>query len=256
MTYATTTFFKPALSLALLLAASKLAVAETPQIKHKSIGGVAQSFGERQQALAELKLQPLTSQSMTQTRQQRIASRQKQLNPTSGQAAIAHSFYNEFSFFDVGSFLFDDLDYDGFYHSFSVSFDADVYNPNGAAVADVYAELYLSRNGGPWEHYYSTDIFTLYGSTTEDRFEVLTSLEQGYGTDHYDVLIDLYEVGYSDIVATISSFDSNSLYALPLESYDYDDPDYEEHHHHSGSLPLWGLLAILGLVGYRRKSRS
>ena len=164
--------------------------------------------------------------------------------------------YHSFSIFDASSRLFEDFDYDGFYQTFSVTFDVDV---NGAYLnerADLFAELYLSRNGGPWVHYYTTDVFTIYGDSTQDDYEVLTTLYTGYATDHYDVLIDVYEVGYSDIVATISADETDSLYALPLESSDRDrEPEVIVVEESGGSLSLLGLL-FLGLCAGLRMNRT
>ncbi|WP_247663286.1 choice-of-anchor H family protein [Shewanella sp. MMG014] len=167
--------------------------------------------------------------------------------------------YRDFDIYAAYSRLFDDLDEDGFYQTFSVTFDADVYGFTQGEAANVYAELYLSRNGGPWEHYYSTDVFTIYGDATDDDYEVLTTLAQGYKTDYYDVLIDLYELGYEDIVATLSSEESDGLYALPLESSDRDTV-YEEEYvevietevHVSGGSMAWTSLLILLLLGVQR----
>ena len=160
--------------------------------------------------------------------------------------------YHSFSIFDVSSRLFEDFDYDGFYQTFSVTFDVDV---NGAYLnerADLFAELYLSRNGGPWLHYYTTDVFTIYGDSTQDDYEVLTTLYTGYATDHYDVLIDVYEVGYSDIVATISADETDSLYALPLESSDRDrEPEVIVVEESGGSLSVLVLLFLVLCAGLR-----
>lgn len=169
--------------------------------------------------------------------------------------AFSNPIYHEFSIYEASSRLFVDNDGDGFYQTFSVTFDADVYGPDAVEVADVYAELYLSRNGGPWIHYYSTDVFTIIGDTTDDDFEVLTTLHNGYYTDHYDVLIDLYEVGFSDIVATISADDTDNLYALPLESSDRDSidtgGDSSSDGHGGGALSFLCILLLAG-VGVRR----
>ncbi|MCU7964502.1 choice-of-anchor H family protein [Shewanella oncorhynchi] len=160
--------------------------------------------------------------------------------------------YHSFSIFDVSSRLFEDFDYDGFYQTFSVTFDVDV---NGAYLnerADLFAELYLSRDGGPWVHYYTTDVFTIYGDSTQDDYEVLTTLYTGYATDHYDVLIDVYEVGYSDIVATISADETDSLYALPLESSDRDrEPDIIVVEESGGAFSVLGLLCLSLCTGLR-----
>ncbi|GAA0789579.1 MULTISPECIES: choice-of-anchor H family protein [Pseudomonadati] len=157
--------------------------------------------------------------------------------------------YRDFAIFEAYSRLFDDLDQDGFYQTFSVTFDADVYGYTLNEPANVYAEMYLSRNGGPWEHYYTTDVFTIYGQSEDDDFEVLTTLSQGYQTDFYDVLIDLYEYGYPEVVATLSADESDGLYALALESHDrdvvYEQEIVEEVVIVGGGSLSWGALFLL-----------
>jgi len=152
----------------------------------------------------------------------------------------------EFSIYDATSFLEDDIDGDGYYRTFGVVFDVDVYNPNGNEESVVYAELYLSSDGVTWEHYYTTDDFLISGDSADDEFEVITTLAGGYSSKNYDVLIDVYEVGYSEIVATYSSNDTNALYALPLESADYDELYIEEIIIHGGSQSV--ALLTFGLI--------
>ncbi|SIQ70101.1 GlyGly-CTERM domain-containing protein [Shewanella morhuae] len=162
--------------------------------------------------------------------------------------------YHSFSIYDASSRLFEDFDYDGFYQTFSVTFDVDVNGYYLNERADLFAELYLSRNGGPWVHYYTTEVFTIYGDSQQDDYEVLTTLYTGYATDYYDVLIDVYEVGYSDVVATISADEIDSLYALPLESSDRDTdrgPDVIIVEESGGSLSVLGLLFLSLCAGLR-----
>ena len=164
--------------------------------------------------------------------------------------------YYDFTIYDASIRLFEDYDYDGFYQTFSVTFDADIISYNSAEHADVFAELYLSQDGGPWVHYYSTDVFTLHADSSDDDYEVLTTLASGYQTDHYDVLIDLYELGYADPVATISADESNALYALPLESSDRDEvyveDVYIEEVYAGGALSWWSLGFVGCFVWLRR----
>jgi hypothetical protein len=134
----------------------------------------------------------------------------------------SQSDYYGFSIFTAQSQLLTDNDADGFYHGFSVTFDADYLRYDEYNQATVYAELYLRKKNGPWLHYYTTDSFVIHSDSTDDAYEVVTSLLDGYHSEYYDVLIDLYEVGYSDVIASYSSDDSNALYALPLESANYD----------------------------------
>nr|WP_315903053.1 choice-of-anchor H family protein [Shewanella sp. KJ10-1] len=88
------------------------------------------------------------------TREQRMAVHQKAAATQENQQlrALAQQnqvIYYDFSFYDAQTRLFEDYDYDGFYQTFSVTFDADINSSGGDVQADVFAELYLSQNGGP-----------------------------------------------------------------------------------------------------------
>lgn len=163
------------------------------------------------------------------------------------------SIYREFSIYRAFSYLIDDIDGDEFYQTFSIVFDADVYH---SAYAEVYAELYLRKDGGPWIHYYSSDIFSLYGESENDEFEVSTTLEQGFIEGYYDVLIDLYDAHSDELVVSYSSDESNALYALSLESSDYDQPyvtEVDVIYSHGGSLSLFMVMMIFALLLFRYK---
>jgi len=128
---------------------------------------------------------------------------------------------SDFWFFDAGSVLLGDRDNDGFHHEFRVRFDADVV----AGDALVYARLYLRRAGDvEWLLYRETDEFWISGQNGDDDYFVSTTLDDGWPTGDYDVLIDLYESGFSGIVATIGPFDSDALALLPLEETGLDVP--------------------------------
>ena len=168
----------------------------------------------------------------------------------------SRSFSNgTFAIYEGYSQLIEDLDADGYFQTFSVTFDADLLTGNPHDEAVVYAELYLSENGGPWVHYYSTDNFVIHGESSDDEFEVYSTLEQGFSANHYDILIDLYEVGFPNIVASYSSDDSNSLYGLPLESSDYDleyVEYYNEVHSDGGSTSVFVLIMMIFTLSIRQ----
>ena len=161
-------------------------------------------------------------------------------------------YYADFSIYSAISFLHDDYDGDGFYQTFSVTFDADIYSYTDNQFGEVYALLYLSKNGGPWTHYFTTDNFLIEGESDVDEYEVISTFMSGYESDHYDVLIDLYQVGYSDIVASLSSDDSSALYALPIESAEYDEPYIEFVEVEGGSM-YWLILILLSTLYIRKK---
>ena len=167
--------------------------------------------------------------------------------------SVTQRYTHSFAIYSGYSQLIEDIDEDGYFQTFSVTFDADISSPIIDDQAIVYADLYLSENGGPWVLYFSTDDFVITGDASDDEFEVITQLESGYRSNNYDVLIDLYEAGYADVVATYSSNDSNELYGLPLESSDF-DPEYIEVEYYSehggGSAVL--LTFILVALCFRR----
>ena len=173
----------------------------------------------------------------------------KKLNTASNKTKRASrriNYQQSFSIYNAFSYLLDDYDGDGYYQTFSVVFDADLLSYSSLSSAQVYAELYLSQNGGPWLYYHTTDDFVIYGDGEDDEYEVITTLHQGYKSDNYDVLIDLYEVGFENIVATYSSDDNNALYALLLESADIDIEYvvvfYDDY---AGSITFYWLFVLL-----------
>jgi len=247
--------------------ASTTYIKDTQVIQSYSRGQIANSTvsASQEQVLKDIKNRVLLGDSdqernkaLNTTRENMIDQKQLQARTRSTAKSLtimprlnqtSRSFSNgAFVIYEGYSQLIEDLDADGYFQTFSVTFDADLLTGNPHDEAEVYAELYLSENGGPWVHYYSTDNFVIHGESSDDEFEVYSTLEQGFSANHYDILIDLYEVGYPNIVASYSSDDSNSLHALPLESSDYDVEYveyYSEVHSHGGSSSLYSLLMII-----------
>lgn len=135
-------------------------------------------------------------------------------------AALSHR-SDFFYFYDATSRLRSDRDQDGYHSEFQIRFDAD----SRVGDALVYARLYLRRVGEvDWELYHTTDDFWIYGQTDDDEYYVTTILDDGFATSEYDILIDLYEVGFDGIVATIDANDDADLFDLPLEEVGLDVP--------------------------------
>lgn len=134
-------------------------------------------------------------------------------------AGIANRYDQVFEIYSADAWLTGDLDGDGFYHALKVSFDVDV-NYDGA---DVYAKLYLSREGEPWSQYFTTDLFHIHGDSTADTYEVETELLEGYYPGYYSVLIEIYSLDHAYMVAS-EVLDYYYLGRdLPLESLNRDD---------------------------------
>lgn len=121
---------------------------------------------------------------------------------------------------DGAVYLYDDLDGDGYYSKLRVDFDVD--SPY-SDYFDVYAELFIRRVGdAEWTHYYTTDVFEIYSDYSSDEYSVTTRLNTGFPPGNYEVLIDLFEYGYSGVVDTLSPYNDYDLTNLPLEDKTYE----------------------------------
>lgn len=131
----------------------------------------------------------------------------------------------DFSVFDASTLLLNDDNNDGFYHRFSVTVDADTLFEH----ATVYADFYLSYEGGPWIYYASSDNYDIHTDSFDDSFTIETELADGYPTGYYDLRIKLYDAATDDYLLTYDSFDDSSLNAIPLEdSYRDEDGYYDD----------------------------
>lgn len=164
------------------------------------------------------------------------------------QAASAPN--SDFWFYSADVLLFNDHDDDGYFHGIDLLFDADTYYTS----ADVYAVVYLSLEGGPWNEYAATDIFTLYGTESADEFTIVTELLSGYPSGSYDLLIELFDAYDDSYVAYFGPDDTSELAFLPLEDADRDIvivPDIivvDNHHHHGGGAVSGWFILALGLA--------
>lgn len=119
----------------------------------------------------------------------------------------------DFWFYAADVVLFNDNDADGYYHGIDLLFDADTYYVE----ADVYAVVYLSLAGGPWNEYAVTDDFSIFGATSDDEFVVVTELLSGYPTGSYDLLIELFDAYTDEFLASYGPVDTPELAFLQLE---------------------------------------
>lgn len=127
--------------------------------------------------------------------------------------ARLHNGDPDFWIFDAFVTFDTDLDYDGYYSTFTVEFDADTIYVE----APVYARLYLSR-GTVFEEYLTTSLFYINGESSEDSYVVQSTLETGFPSDDYEVLIELYDGDTDALVASFDGYNDADLTLLPLES--------------------------------------
>jgi hypothetical protein len=166
---------------------------------------------------------------------------------TAAQRLLAHPTGRTFAVYDAQTTISRDDDDDGFYHRLRVGFDPDVTSGGSAWV---YARLYLSLEGGPWNHYFTTDVFPIDGENTSDAYEVVTNLVDGYPTGYYDVLIELYDADYDLLVDSYGPYEDRDLAVLPLED------SYRDNDGGGGAMgPGLALLALLALTPGLRNGR-
>jgi hypothetical protein len=127
--------------------------------------------------------------------------------------------YN-FWFYSADVVLFNDHDQDGHFHGIDLLFDADTNWES----ADVYAVVYLSYYDGPWNEYSATDNFTLFSTSAEDEYNIVTELVSGYPTGSYDLLIELFDAYDDSFLTSYGPIDTSELAFLPLEDSNRDTP--------------------------------
>ena len=114
------------------------------------------------------------------------------------QIAIANRHDQYFSIYDADVELLSDIDGDGFHHALNVIFDVDV-DYDGATL---YAKLYLSREGGPWIQYTTSELFNIFQNDVSDTYEMTTELIDGYWPGYYAVLVEIYSLNHVDMVTS------------------------------------------------------
>lgn len=172
--------------------------------------------------------------------------------------SVDYSHYGEISIYETLTELISDLNGDGFYHRFSITVDADTI----FAVSYIYARLYLSYEGGPWQHYATSDNYHIYGNSDTDTFVIETELADGFAPGYYDVRIELYDADNDSWLLSYGPYDDPSLNALPLEDSYSDEtqlvilPPVETEivvAAHTGSMSAW-LIFIPVMVAVGRKA--
>ena len=167
---------------------------------------------------------------------------------------------NDFGFFFHDAWVDYTVDYDGdgFASEFSLIMDADF--EFGSAL--VFADIYLSKDGGPFRYIHTTNNFVIDGMRSSDAYEVLTILSGDFGKGFYEIAIDLYEVGFAEPVATIDGLTTDALLDIPLEKTALDpvplpEPEPEVvvvESYSSGSLGgFWALMLALLVPGFGRQ---
>ena len=170
-------------------------------------------------------------------------------NTTKSSSDIVITGVNEFWIYDSWVSLQHDLDYDGYYSTFSVEFDADTIFVD----APVYAVLYVGQNG-VYDAIHVSSEFFIYGEDSSDSFVIESTLVSGFPSYDYDILLELYDAQTEQLVAFSDGYDNAEFAFVPLESetneYIVEDTVVivEEH---GGSMSWLSLCFIITAAGLR-----
>ncbi|MEO1037089.1 MAG: choice-of-anchor H family protein [Pseudomonadota bacterium] len=173
-----------------------------------------------------------------------------------GRAAPLAAINQDFWIFEAFVNIFFDEDLDGFFTRVELDFDAETVFTE----ADVFAVIYLSLEGGPWNEVVETDVFRIFGAGEGDEYFVDIDLLTGYPSGSYDILIELYDTFDGQLVAEFGPNDSLELFDLPLEDQLRDEvivggPTVFVSEGGGGALGGAALLA-LGVLALRRRLRN
>ena len=160
-------------------------------------------------------------------------------------AGVANRHDQLFEIYDANVQTISDFDGDGYHHAINVYFDVDVSYDSAA----IYAKLYLSREGGPWSQYFTTDLFSIHSDDVGDAYEVQTELIDGYAPGYYAVLIEIYSLDHAYMV-TSEVLDYEYLGKdVMIEARSWDEPYetvyYDEDHIHGGGSMITLLVFFL-----------
>jgi hypothetical protein len=196
------------LTLAMLgLSLCSLANAATPDRISRSVAGFQGEYAEDE------KRDPAGLQEFVPATES-ISSKRASLETVQQNASLCCAFW----VYEARTRLFDDFDGDGHYSYLRVSFDVDT----SYFEADVYVRLFLRGSNGAWNMIYNSEEFSIFGSSGNDEYEVETELVAGFPPDDYDVMIEVYEGVYGELVAEYGPADTSALSYLPLEDVSFD----------------------------------
>lgn len=149
----------------------------------------------------------------------KAGARKESLAVSTDTKTFSYSYSTDYTLYDATTDLISDFDYDGFYHRFNVAIDADTVFDTSL----IYVRLYLSYEGGPWNHYASSNDYLIHGDSADDTFIIETELADGFPAGYYDVRIELYDAYTHEWLLSYGPYNDDSLSALPLEDNYYDD---------------------------------
>ena len=137
------------------------------------------------------------------------------LSTRTSEARDSHFFYSSYPLItDVSLTLWDDPDDNGFYSRFSLTFDIDADRYHRA----VFARVYLKTNSGRYRLFHTTTHFALRGWAVTDYYEMDATLLSEYGSDWYDIRIELFDATTGTLYDSLDAHSHYALFSVPLEA--------------------------------------
>ncbi|AUM13542.1 choice-of-anchor H family protein [Ketobacter alkanivorans] len=128
----------------------------------------------------------------------------------------SHSAHGSVSLYDIWFDMKSDIDGDGYYHQFDVSFDLDThYN---SQTIYVIAEL----NGLTTQTLFQTTPYTLYGNSGNDSYQANVLLTDGYPPHQYNLTLRVFDANSDELLLTYNTRDHNDANTLNLEDSQYE----------------------------------
>ncbi len=151
--------------------------------------------------------------------------------------------------------LNDDFDHDGFFQFVRLDFSLRTRLPR----ADVFVQVFLSFEGGPWNRFAATRRLTL-SAAAPLSYAIESRLRSGYPSGYYDVLIEVFDADSGRWLLSHGPYEDWRLQAAPLESANRDDFGAASFVGYAiygtGGMSPWWLLVVLALSGFRAEKRS
>lgn len=151
--------------------------------------------------------------------------------------------------------LFDDIDRDGYftYLRINVDVDTDYFE------SDVYLKAFLRGSYGDWHKIYTSNVFTINGTSSFDDYEIETELISGFSPDYYDVLVEVYEAHSGKLLVEYGALENSSFSLRPLEDINRDGaitrPIVDSYGSSGGGSTSWIALVLLSLLAVTRHRR-
>lgn len=141
----------------------------------------------------------------------------KQISVDKTGKLVARSHFSDVWIDNTWVTLLTDQDGDGFYHHFRFRFDADTTHLSQA----LYAKVFMSDGSDQWK-IFESDTFVINAQSGTDVYEISTSLNKGYPTGNYDLILRLYDPVSHELLLEWNWLDDSHLANLYLEDADRD----------------------------------